>query len=292
MLGLPLELIVIVAIGLIGAIVYFGKKMSFPSEGSLPSGVPWKLLFLGGAVLIIVFFAEDIFSFDWNTTSIGRFLEAKIGAGASILLWAIILVIGVIIWQKNSPNKPKHNAFVSGGVGGFIENIVGTAGYAIIIGVVAIGALFGLIILLAIGDVATDGTVQRWIDTGVAVKRGEPLPKRAYNGEECDFKDKLEARNNRIPTEWITITICKDDSTFLFFVPKGTVPEIDYRDRNDRVLTSRPIADFVRIDATYGKPGGMPDLYMLYIPQSPEGLPNGFRSASLGSVTFDIRARR
>jgi hypothetical protein len=200
--------------------------------------------------------------------------------------WTLAIVIALILLIKAIlPSKPKVNAFVSGGVGGFIET---TSIVLFLLIVVAVVSLIGL----GITDAFTDGKVQQQVGNVVAIARGEPLPERAHNGDECDFKDKLEAHNNRIPTEWFTITICKDDSKFLFFVPKGTVPEIDYRDRSDRVLDSRPIADFVRIDATYGKPGGMPDLYMLYIPQGQGSSLNGFQSASLDSVTFDIRARR
>ena len=285
MLGLPYELIALVAIAAIGLLVYFGRKLSFPSGESLPTGIPWKWLLLGGAAIAVVFFAETIFGFDWTTLSIGRFVESFFGSGTAVFLWVVIIALGALILRKNSNSKPKVNAFVSGGIGGFLET---TVFVVLAILVVSVASLLAL----GVSDALTGGKVQQKIDTAVATVRGEPLPKRAYAGAECDLEEKLNARNNRIPTEWITFTLCKDDGQFLFFVPKGTVPEIDYRDRSDRVLDSRPIADFVRIDATYGQPGGMPDLYRMFIPQGQGGSVNGFQSAVIDSVTFDIRARR
>lgn len=173
------------------------------------------------------------------------------------------------------------------GVGHFVQTVTGSAALLFVFGIMAIVLFVVMIIVAGIADALTGGKVQQTIDTTVAVARNEPLPERPFTGEACDFEDKLDERRSRLPTQWIAATICKDDGQFLVFTPRGTVPEIDYRNRNDRVLTSRPVSDFVQVESMYGKPGGMPDLYRLYIPAGQ----NGFEEASLDSVTFEIRAR-
>lgn len=253
--------------------------------------VPWKLLLLGGVALLVLFFAEDIFSFDWTATSLGRWLESTFGAGTAVFVWLAIGVAGFLLLRSKSSDQKKVKTFASSGVGGFIETLVGSAGMAIIFGVVGLGVIIGIFVIAGIADSVTGGKVQQQIDTGVAIMRGESLPNRTVDGVQCDFKRKLDARRNTISTAWIAVTICKDDGQFLVFVPSGTQPEIDFRDRDDRVLTSHPITDYVRIEHTYGQPGGMPNLYRVFIPANSQGFANGFNKAFRDAVTFEIRAR-
>jgi hypothetical protein len=215
---------------------------------------------------------------EWFDGSILTLIQENILISVGVAVIIILVLVKIF-----SPNKSKGKSSSSWSVGGSIETIVGSAGVAVIFAVVAFGALFAIVIVAGIADAVTDGKVQQTIDSTVAVVRGEPLPKRAYSGEQCDFKDKLEARNNRLSNQWIAATICKDDTQFMVFVPTGTEPQIEYRNTDDRVLTSRPVTDFVAIEHTWGLPGGMPNLYRIQVR-------DGFTAAALDSVTFAIRA--
>lgn len=274
------------------------KKTSITvaNRGSLPSNFPWKFILLGGVLLLFFMFWSDIRDFvaNWfSQTDMNQQLQLE-AETISRWFWLIVfsIIAGLFLISKRSGTKPKVRAYASTGIGGSVENIFGSV---IILGGIVVYAfliLGALLIALGIADAVTGGKVQGTIDTAVAVARGEPLPKRAHRGAECDFKEKLDARRGRIDEEWIAVTICKDDEPFLFFVPSGTEPEIEYRDKTDRVLDSRPIGDFVQWEATWGQPGGMPDLYRLFIPDHPNDRFNGFKAAFLDSVTFEIRAYR
>lgn len=202
-------------------------------------------------------------------------------------IWVIPLVlVGVAFVLRSSISKKnKVRPFASSGVGGFIESILGSAGVVVVVGVVAVGALFVFFVVAGIADMVTGGKVQDTIDTSVAVVRGEPLPRRP--SMDCDFEEKLKARRHTLSAEWISATICKNDRQFKFFVPSGKMPEVQYRDKTDVVLSSRHISEFVEIEPTWGKPGGTPNLYRMYV--TPGN--NGFAKASVDSVTLAIRAR-
>jgi len=258
---------------------------------NVPANIPWKFILLGGVLILSMIF--------WDSIKVGIaewFVDSDANQQLKVekdtitsWFWLIVPIFigaGYYIWRFVTSDKKQVKPFASSGVGGFIESIVGSTGMVAIFGVLVISVLAAIAMVLAFANEQTDGGVQQIVDKGRAIARGEPLPTRDQARDECDFKETLDARNGRLSTQWIAITLCESDNQFLVFVPEGTKPEIEFRDRDDRVLNSRAVSDFVRVEYMLGKPGGMKNLYRLFVPQHY----NGFKDTSYDAVAFDIRA--
>jgi len=221
--------------------------------------------------------------------------------GLPLELVAIVGVLGIalLIYKvatkdnslgDNPPSAQQREKtvrpFASTSIGGQIENIFGGIVVVGIITIVGIGALLGIFIILGVTDAVTDGKVQEKIDTAVSIVKNEPLPRRSYRGSECNFKEVLETNNGRLSSRWVRMTLCKKDNGFLVFVPSGQKPEIKFRNPGDTLLSPYTVSDFIRAEHTWGKPGGMPNLWSLFIAKNT----NGFISANLDSVELIIRS--
>jgi len=214
------------------------------------------------------------------------FIASLVGDGNAVYVWIILGLVGLLILKSLFSDKKKEKGSVVSSIGSFFQMIFGSLGLTIIFGSVAAGMLLVIIIVAGIADGMTDGKVQQQINNVVAIARNEPLPTVDYAGDECDLAEKLDLLGNTLSRQWVEITLCKDDGPFAVFVPAGTKPQIEYIDEDDRVLNSRPIQSFVEMEYSWGKPGGMPNLYRFGIPRSN----NGFDTALRDSVTFLIRA--
>ena len=271
MLGLALELVVVIGIAALGLLIYYGRKMSLPSGVSLPAAP----VVIGGIVLIMVLGA--IFYF-WGTikgvvVEGNSGVESLVGDGNAVYAWVILGLVSLLLLRALFSKKKKE-----------VHKVDKTA-LVIVLGYFALPLLVILFSIMVIIDWATNGTFQQHINNADALLRGKPLPTVDYAGDECDLAEKLDLLGNKLSRQWVEITLCKDDEPFGFYVPSGTQPEIEYRDDDDRVLNSRPISSFVEMEYSWGKPGGMPNLYKFGIPRQ-----NGFDNAAMDSVTFLIRA--
>jgi len=207
-----------------------------------------------------------------------------IGITSWVWIIPILLIIGVIAMKMSDEDKKKLNPFSATSIGEFIENIFGIVILAVAGSVYLLVWIAGILIVLAFVDWFSGGFIDRGVETAVATVRGEALPKRP--GADCDFNEKLDDRGNKIGNDWMSATICKNDKQFMFFMPKGQRPEVQYRDTDDVVVNTRDIASFIQIEGTWGKPGGMPNLYRLYVQPGQ----NGFAQAGIDSITIAIRA--
>jgi hypothetical protein len=237
---------------------------------------------LGGIVLLLI----GVLVYKSDIIGIPDFLEDGYQLYIDHWKWTVPATVAVLwfVWSKFF-GKKNVRPFATTGVGGLIESTFGGAVVAGIIGIVGIGALFGIFIFAGVTDAVTGGKVQEQIDTAVAIVKNEPLPKRTYRGIECNFEEVLDARQNKIGSQWVPVTVCKDDEYFLFFTLPGQKPEISYRDAADQLLNSRPVTDFVEIESLWGKPGGMPNLYRLSVQKNQ----SGFTANHLNSVALMIR---
>jgi len=202
------------------------------------------------------------------------FVEKIVGEGNAIYVWVILGIVGLLLLKSLFSDKKKEKV-----------HKVDKVALVIVLIPVSIVVIFGLIIVAGIVDGIWEGKAQQQINNLDALLRGKPLPTVDYNGNECDLAEKLDLLGNKLSRQWVEITLCKDDEPFGFYVPSGTQPEIEYRDDDDRVLNSLPISSFVEMEYSWGKPGGMPNLYKFGIPRQ-----NGFDNAAMDSVTFLVRA--
>jgi hypothetical protein len=212
------------------------------------------------------------------------FVASLVGDSNAVYAWVILGIVGLLLLRSLFSKKKEKGSVVSS-IRSFFQMIFGSLGLTIIFGSVAAGVLLVIIIVAGIADGMTDGKVQQQINNVVAIARNEPLPTVDYAGNECDLVEKLDRLGNTLSRQWVEVTLCKDDVPFSVFVPRGTEPEIKYRDQNDEVLTDRSVKSFVEVEYRWGKPGGMPNLYKLSIPRN-----NGFDTALRDSVTFLVRA--
>ena len=244
-------------------------------------------IILGGVILVglLQSILAKITLTEWfDVDSINTHIEKIAGEGNAIYAWVILGVVGLLL-LKSLLSKKKGSGSAVSSIGDFFSMIFGSIGLVIIFGTLAVAALFVIIIVAGVADGMTGGKVQQQINNTVAIARGEPLPSVDYAGDECDLAEKLDQLGNTLSRQWVEVTLCKDDEPFSVFVPGGTKPEIEYRDKGDRVLNSRPIQSFVEMEYSWGKPGGMPNKYTLSIPRN-----SGFDTALIDSVTFEIRA--
>jgi len=272
MLGLPLELVVIIGIAAFGLLVYYGRKMSVPSGVRLPAAP----VVIGGIVLIMILGAVFYFWSSIKGVAVegNSGVESLVGEGNTIYVWVILGLVSLLL-LKSLFSKKK-------------EKVHKIDKFALTILVVFAAPVIAVVLIIIAGlvDWVTNGSVQQQINNAEAVIRGERRPTVDYAGDECDLEERLDLLRNTLSRQWVEITLCKDDGPFSVFVPSGTKPRIEYRDKGDRVLSSRPISSFVEMEYSWGKPGGMPNLYRFSIPRSN----NGFDTALRDSVTFEIRA--
>ncbi len=201
-----------------------------------------------------------------------------------ILIIPLILIaaIGVVKTMPRERTSLRDDA-------SFAESIMIIVGTFLIAGGYAgkaVVAAIALLIVTAIADAVTGGRVQSGIDTAVAVATGQDLPTRP--SAECDFAKRLGERGNRISEQWMPATICRTDDWLGFYAPRGTTPEVRYRDASDVVLSGIPVDSFVWIRNSQELGNGGPDIWRIDVTPGR----NGFDAASIDSVELAIRARR
>jgi len=266
-------------------------KTKKPAAKSKKSGwISWKII-LVATLVVAAICAVLYFMFPNLIPSVLTMVKELFEFMLEQWVWTLIL-LGItlfIIMKRFSPSKSQTKPYASTGVGGAVESVVGGAivsvSMAIYFSIVVSGIVLVIACVVAFVNWYTDYELDHLVESGVAVYNGEPLPERTVSGAECDFADKLDARRSKLPTQWMPVTICKNDNSFAFFVPVGTEPEIEFRDQSDRVLNSRHVSDFVVVESMYGKIGGMPNMYRLSIPEH-----NGFTDTSFDAVEFAVRA--
>ena len=230
------------------------------------------IVFLG-----IVFFAEDIFGFDWTLLSIGRWIESAFGQGSSKWTILILLVALAIAWllfgkkKKAGGGSAPWSFFDISFVWGFLSVI--------------------LIISVIVGSIFSP-TIDKWLGCTLGMEKQCNAELPTELPKEC--MDEKKAKQFRIDEAYKDIVICKGSRGFHLYPIYEHRLEFVYSPsfyREHKHLLQRIKKEqFVAIFNPGTFPGSIAESYLVAPIWDKAGKPSGFEASGLDQIVLRVRA--
>lgn len=210
------------------------------------------------AVLLALFFTEEIVNFNWTSISFGRAIERQFGAGTAMWIWALLGIVALIYFGNKVSGAAAH-------------------------GILVIFCVAGLMFTLAKSLVGTD----KVIDGLTVMTGGQPKD----GGIDCLNEEKAKDMVF-YPDRSKNITICPSSGLLIINTRSGTLNfkfSKTFAAENEEVLSGVSMEDFVKINPPHSFLGSNSVSYQLVTRSTtaPKGT-DAFQETGLNHVEITV----